>query len=357
MFLKKQTLGKLFFIKATCTLIFFSLGKSMEIYFVTLSNHRVTMLKLSVSFVDMNNIHQKLFLIRVTSLSSLFQMWANDSLLGSHFYTDPYFCYVTSPGVYILGSFNVTQILVLLPLSIFILNLGFQRLWQTSHSVTASTTSHSDSFTYHMVSIELVGVLSCTVSLYGICIKNDVVVFYCIDVFYFTWYGEIFIHILTCVERYLAVVHPVTYLSLRKEKGIRIRNISIGCVWLFSLIGLSAVIKESYIVSDITLLLFATIIISFCSISVLCVLILPGPGEHGEGRVDQTKQRAFYTIMIILCILVIRLTCSLVWAGLELLHDTNCCLVLLYGFWINLPSSLVLPLLFLLRAKNKLRLK
>ncbi|KAJ4945170.1 hypothetical protein JOQ06_013706, partial [Pogonophryne albipinna] len=77
---------------------------------------------------------------------------------------------------------------------------------------------------------------------------------------YIPSYGESLFHVLTCLERYLAVVRPIIYLRLRNVQGVRIRNISIG-------------------------------------LSVLCVLIRPGPG-NGE-RVDQSKQSAFYTVTAI----------------------------------------------------------
>ena len=99
-----------------------------------------------------------------------------------------------------------------------------------------------------------------------------------------TWYVKTFFHMLTCVERYLAVVHPVIYLSLRRERGIRIRNISFGCVWLLSF-GASLISFDNVLVNmDVSLFIFSLFVISFCSLSVLCVLIRPGPVEQGGDR-------------------------------------------------------------------------
>ena len=117
-----------------------------------------------------------------------------------------------------------------------------------------------------------------------------------------------FFHTLTCLERYLAVVHPIIYLSLKNERGIRIRNITNGCVWPLS-------IMEAYVFMlfntylNLSVLIVILIIIVFFSLSVLCVLTRPGPGEQGGdgGRVDQSKQRAFYIIMVILVLLLVKI--------------------------------------------------
>ncbi|KAK2899526.1 hypothetical protein Q8A73_012655 [Channa argus] len=140
-----------------------------------------------------------------------------------------------------------TNIFLLLPLSLHVLFLGLQRWW---HQRSFATTSHSDILTYHSAAMELICVLGTS------------------------------IHILTCVERYLAIVHPVIYVGLRQSRGVRIRNVSIG-------------------------------------LSVLCVLIRPGPGNMGVNREQ---------------------------------NYIDWCVVVASGNLVTLPSSSVLPLLFLHRA-------
>ncbi|XP_042257463.1 uncharacterized protein LOC121889519 [Thunnus maccoyii] len=170
--------------------------------------------------------------------------------------------------------------------------------------------------------------------------------------------GHIFFHILTCVERYLAVVHPVTYLGLRKARGIRIRNITIGCVWLLCFVATGFMFIEDSVSIGILffcITVFALIIICFCSFSVLCILIRPGPGEGGGSRqqVHQSKLRAFYTIMAILGVLLLRFgqnTLSTALYASPQVGETGRCALWLSTFWFSLPSSLVLPLLFLHRA-------
>ncbi|CAJ1048238.1 hypothetical protein GBF38_004938 [Xyrichtys novacula] len=126
-------------------------------------------------------------------------------------------------------------ILFFLPLLISVLYEGYRR-WRKQHSGTTSgTASHADVFTYHMVAMELISVCGSCFYCYGES-SNHMVVFM---VGMYLWFiivpGQSLFHILTCVERYLAVVHPVTYLRLKQSGGVRIRNITIGCVWLISM--------------------------------------------------------------------------------------------------------------------------
>ncbi|KAJ4945167.1 hypothetical protein JOQ06_013703 [Pogonophryne albipinna] len=205
--------------------------------------------------------------------------------------------------------------ILLVPLFIFVLYTGFQRRRKRG---SAATTSHSDVFTFHMVVMELIGVVGDTVYCYGIYSNHTFLTNVGIKVFSVILPGQTLFHLLTCVERYLAVVHPVTYLRLRRGGGVRIRNISIG-------------------------------------ISILFVLIRPGPGEGGGNRerVDQSKQRAFYTIMAIMAALFLRFLSNLVSTSLyisSVLGDCEVNAMMWSAYWFTVPSSLVLPLLFLQRA-------
>ncbi|KAK2899527.1 hypothetical protein Q8A73_012656 [Channa argus] len=168
-------------------------------------------------------------------------------------------------GNFISVSFTITNLFLHLPLSLFVLYLGVQR-WRQQRSF--ATTSHSDVFTYHSAAMQLIFALG---GAFYICGKytnlSELIKF---------WYyatcnivpGQMFFHILTCVERYLAVVHPIIYLGLRH-------------------------------------------------ISVLCVLIRPGPGELGVGLLNgfglDSSNRLSYT---------------------------DGCAALMFVDWLTLPSSL-----------------
>ncbi|KAJ4948207.1 hypothetical protein JOQ06_019744 [Pogonophryne albipinna] len=236
---------------------------------------------------------------------------SNDSLLPQHLPMEMQ-CLTSRPGYLIFTSAYITITLLILPLCIFVLYLGFQR-WRQQSS-TSSTTSHSDIFTFHMVLMELVDYSGITLVILGFHLVNENATSAGLIITLLPWYGRAYFHVLTCVERYLAVVHPVTYLNLKGQRGVRIRNICIG-------------------------------------MSVLHVLIHPGPGEQGGDRtiVDQSKRRAFYTIVAILGVLLLR-SCGNMALVVLIVFNEGLCVMMVYESWITLPSSLVLPLLFLHRA-------
>ncbi|KAL7375679.1 hypothetical protein ABVT39_021978 [Epinephelus coioides] len=278
-----------------------------------------------------------------------------NSTLTSNTIHHPFFhCSDVTVNFIISVAFTVTKFLLLHPLSILVLYLGHQR-WRRQRSTTMS---HSDFFTVQMAAMELISqsgwVLFCCGYYADRPVMSIVGMYLCFIIFP----GQTFFHILTCVERYLAVVHPVTYLGLRHSAGVRIRNISTGCVWLlcFGWIGVTALYMPEFpIIPFLSFLIFSLFVVSFCSLSVLHVLIRPGPGEVGGDReqVHQSKQRAFHTIMAIMGVLCLMFVGILVCVALDaspLLSSTDGCVVMISAIWFSLPSSLVLPLLFLHRA-------
>ncbi|XP_078020885.1 uncharacterized protein LOC144459926 [Epinephelus lanceolatus] len=254
----------------------------------------------------------------------------------------------------IFASFTVTNIVLLLPLCTTILSLGCQR-WRRQRS---ASTSHSDIITYHMVVMEMICVFGSISYCIGVGFNLKRMMVVACYVILITVCGQISFHVLTCVERYLAVVHPVTYMHLRRDSGVTIRNISIWCVWLLGCaeVGLMAE-KTIYAIFVVYFMhqVFSLVVVSFCSLSVLAVLKRPGPaGRDGDrSRVDKSKQRAFYTITAIFGSLLLRFVGSIVCAGLyssSLISNSDRCVVAESSYFFGLPSSLVLPLLFLHRA-------
>ena len=270
-----------------------------------------------------------------------------------------YKCFRSKDGAINITILTIISILVLFPLYILVLYLGFKR-WRQQRS--NSTTSHSDVFTYNMVFMELMSVFGSTLICCGVYTVLQQMMMVGIYLFTINLSGQMFFHLLTCVERYLAVVHPITYLSLRQERGIRIRNITVVCAWLLSFALTGLLSAENQVLIDVifySTMAFVLILISLCSLSVLCVLIRPGPGEGGGGReqADQSKLKAFYTIMVILGVLMLRFGGTIVISALyDLMKQAGAkwCGLWLSTLWFCLPSSLVLPLLFLQRARKLL---
>ncbi|KAJ0039352.1 hypothetical protein NL108_018081 [Boleophthalmus pectinirostris] len=265
--------------------------------------------------------------------------------------SDPLFahsCLFSKTSLYILSSYTLVRTLLLVPLHFLVLRTGFQR-WRTNRRYTVS---HTDFFTYHSVPFELLVYSGYMVWTYAV-LKYDYYLLMCaFRMMIFASPGVLSAHILTCLERYVAVVYPVVYLTLRKQQPAR--NLTILGIWLICLLWF---ILFNYIeLQNQYILLFtvvgtAFIIISFCSFEVLRALRNPAPGE-GKG-VGQSKRRAFCTMLTILSVLVFWLASGIVCSVLEKMHVLGSelmCSLQSSTCWFQFLSSLVLPLLFLNRA-------
>lgn len=268
-----------------------------------------------------------------------------------------YNCFNATPSASIFTVFTVTNILLLLPLSIFILFLGFRR-WQKQRRSEAW--NPTDVFTYHMVGMEMIGITASITCSCGAITDQPLLLRVGCNMFAIISCIKMFFHILICVERYVAVVHPIAYLNLSKAGGVTIRNISIGIVWLIcaGIITLRILINRDFIIILFFFnLVLSLLVSSFCSLAVLRVLVRAGPGDEvGKGgKDDRQKQKAFVTITAIMAVLLLRFGGNLVCLALTsspLLSYRVGCVVRITGIWFCLPSSYVLPLLFLHRAQK-----
>lgn len=264
-------------------------------------------------------------------------------------------CFLHESSSKYFGGFYNTFILIVLPLCVLVLHHGLQQWRRNGLKASTAWMSHNDCFTYHLVVVELFGVVGCFTCSCGIYRDDGNLINVGGFLWSFSWYGETFFHILTCVERFLAVVHPITYQALRKERGIQIRNKVIPIVWLISILWTCTMIKTTPI-PNFLVMMFGLIVVVLCSISALFVLIRPSPGVRRGFRrsPDKKKQKAFFTIMAILGALLLRFGASLVWFVVIVLELSNPCVFFMSVVWLTLPSSSVLPLLFLHRAGKKL---
>ncbi|KAL3046057.1 hypothetical protein OYC64_004130 [Pagothenia borchgrevinki] len=268
----------------------------------------------------------------------------------------PSSCFSSPPGSSIFAVFTVTNLLLLLPLSTFILGFGFLR-WRKQRPAAMNPL---DVFTFHMVVMELFGMSSSVTCFTGAYKNHQNMIKVGCNMFAITSCVKMFFHVLTCMERYMAVVHPLTYRNLSKSGGVMIRNICVGFVW-FLLAGLIALRLQMG--NNFNMILFfcnlvlSLIVSSFCNISVVRVLNRAGPGEEGAnaGKTDTLKQKALVTITAIMAVLLVRFSGNLICLSLgssHVLSSYDTCVVLTSGVWFCLPSSYVLPLLFLHRAEK-----
>lgn len=254
-------------------------------------------------------------------------------------------CLDVDVGNYIFTAFSAASLLVV-PHLIVILYVVLQRWWQQY----PAPASHSDCIIFNMVIIELLFVFTTISFCIAYYTQFRIVMMVSSQLCFILICGQISFHILTCLERYLAVVHPVIYMHPKKST---IRGICILSSWLFNLEMLFFISHKDFsiiVILYFVKLTFCLIVASFCSIAVLQVLRRPLEGREMNEKVDQTRQKAFNTILAILITLLIRfcgnlilisIFCSLVFSA------TVQCLLIYSSFWFSLPSTLVLPMLFL----------
>ncbi|KAL4008024.1 hypothetical protein ACER0C_001876 [Sarotherodon galilaeus] len=256
--------------------------------------------------------------------------------------------------------YTVSSVLLLLPLYIVILYMGFQRWWHQRSTPAGMTMSHSDFFTYNMMIVEIFGVFDRVLN--NVYKYNGNNTLFVLGQYFssITLPVQVMFHLLTCMERYLAVVHPITYRHLRESHGIKIRNISTVCVWVvgFGWIGVEHLYWPNFpAIPFFSNMGICILLISFCCLSTLHTLIRPGPGEVGgnKGWVDKSKQRAFHMIVAITGVLVLRFAGILILFLIQnvfLVDTKELCVLVESAVWLSVPCRLVLPLLFLHRAEK-----
>lgn len=259
------------------------------------------------------------------------------------------------PCLVVCMCFFSTTVL-LLPLFALILYVGRQQ-WRKKSSVGRAMISHSDFFAFNIIPMELFGVLGNGCNVYFMFTKQQISIILSQMLVVISMNGQNVIHLITCVEHYVAVLHPVQYLMSKKPCNIKIRNISFMCFWA-ALISVSPItvkyinlnLYEIYIIA-IFLLGVQFLLVVFCSISILRSLTRPGPGDTHRDTVsvDLKKRRAFYTVTTITGVLLIRFLGSFFQMACLLWMNNNC-FIQSFFMWFGMPSSLVQPLLFLHRA-------
>ncbi|KAF3837467.1 hypothetical protein F7725_004931 [Dissostichus mawsoni] len=140
--------------------------------------------------------------------------------------------------------------------------------WRRHRSVKQN---HSDIITYNMAVMEVFLVFGSVFYCLSVLLNSEAMRLVSTHVYYITSCGQMSLHILICVERYLAMVHPVKYRSLRQSRCDTIRNVSVGSVW--------DCLRGNELKRD-------GIIGCYCYAGLKC----PGPGVEGIARVGSIKK-------------------------------------------------------------------
>ncbi len=204
-----------------------------------------------------------------------------------------YNCFIYRSSFSVYTAYLVTYYILLLPLIFLVLYTGCKR-WRKQRSVTtAALTSHSDIFTFNMVVVELISVLGCCVFYYGAHINEQRVISAGESAQSIVQPAQSLFHLLTCMDRYLAVVHPITYMRMRQRGGVRIRNISIVCVWLlcFGIVGLSNSFSVYIIIDGLLLMGISCVVVSFCSLLFSMFWLVQGQGRRAGTGNKLTNQK------------------------------------------------------------------
>lgn len=261
-------------------------------------------------------------------------------------------CMRTKHGSIIFSVFFITNIFLLLPFCIVIFYLGVRR-WQQQRATSLASAMKSplDVLHNHFAVIELLIVLSQLGCFCGIH-SNEVILQWSYYVLGFCWIGETSFQILVCLERYLAVVHPLTFMRLRGETGHRIRITVLFSVWLLCAGSIPLVVTETFFsYVSMSYVLFSFIVEALCSLCVLRSLVRSGPGEPVQGRekVDRSKHMALYSILAIFGCQSLKVFSYVLWFSSNA-STADQCYVIFSEIWMTIPSHLVLPLLILQKA-------
>lgn len=248
-------------------------------------------------------------------------------------------CIDSIPGNVLTFSYLVINVILMLPLNCWILWLARR---------TMSVASSDFVFLNNSVA-ELINDISFIGFLLGATFGNKSLILFS------NFLGSTFIvgrplfQTCFCVERYLAVVHPLVYLKYTKSTGLKLPFV--GVVWLTILI-FGWFISDScpklpkwYCMGLFIPMLF---VCTVCSVMILWVLKIPKPGEGEKEGAYQPKRKAFVAVTIILITLLFgygTVACVIVLRD-HLSYQTYC-LVVSLGWWCLLPSSAVQPYLYL----------
>jgi len=247
-------------------------------------------------------------------------------------------CAGVSIGVVLYGFATFLNAVFILPLNCWI-------LWLARKTVVVLS---SDFVILNQSVAEVIGNTSFIFLLSGAIINVKVIVLISVYLCCTLFVGRPFFQTFFCVERYLAVVHPLVYLKYMQAP--RIKMSFVGLVWLLILIH-GWFIMDSYPripTFSIGIYLVMLVVCSSCSVMILWVLKRPKPGDRGKEGAYQLKRKAFIAVTLILMTLVFgygTVSCAIVLRD-QLPYHTYCVVIGL-SLCSLVPNTAVQPFLYL----------
>ncbi|XP_029283333.1 P2Y purinoceptor 4-like [Cottoperca gobio] len=150
-----------------------------------------------------------------------------------------------------------------------------------------------------------------------------------------------------CVERYLAVVHPVSYL---RWNSVRPRLCALPLVWgLTFVFCVCNVLKLVFVFPVVFLLLL--LLQGLCCVRILQVLRQPGPGDGSKQEVDPAKKQAFVTVLVIQVMMVLNYLPTVLAVPLRgrLRRHAYLCQLIPASLSFSVFGSFIQPLMYLMR--------
>ncbi|XP_037614939.1 P2Y purinoceptor 1-like [Sebastes umbrosus] len=150
-----------------------------------------------------------------------------------------------------------------------------------------------------------------------------------------------------CVERYLGVVHPVTYL---RRSSVRTRLFALPLVWTLTFFFCVCNILK-FVFAFPILFLLLLLLQGFCCVHILQVLRQPGPGDGSKQDVDPAKKKAFVTVLVIQVMMVLNYLPVVLAVPLRgrLSRHVYLCQLFPASLSFSVFGSFVQPLVYLLR--------